>query len=97
MELVELKDGSTVPEPTVHTTLMSLRVVRDKHPLALFQAVQIARNAGHVPLGSLGDVLSGYGLTDADGVMHDDIRHIILSAATGDALNLALTNPVKGQ
>jgi hypothetical protein len=97
MEMLELKDGSSVAEPTVRTTLMTLQVVRDAHPLALFEAVQIARNPSHLPFGNLGSVLSGYGLLDTDGRMHDDTRHVVLSAAAGDGMDLALTNPVKGQ
>jgi hypothetical protein len=97
MEMLELKDGSRVAEPTVRTTLLTLQAVRDAHPLALFEAVQIARDPGHEPFGNLGSVLSGYGLIDADGTMHDDTRHVVLSAARGSALDLTLANPVKGQ
>lgn len=97
LEKVQLKDGSTVAEAAILATWMNLDLLMDTNPLALFEAAMIARNSAHVPFGNLGQALVDLNLIDADGIMHDDTRHVILSAMPGEGLDMKLVNPRAGR
>ncbi len=90
---VTLRTGAEVPEPVVRTTWLALEALDDTNPIALYEAVMVARDRAHVPFGNTGEVLKRIGLLGRDGTMHDATRDVILAAAEGEGAGLHLVSP----
>lgn len=91
--VVELRTGAEVPEPLVATTVLALEALMDTNPIALYEAVEIARNPSHVPFGKTGDALRGLSLLDGSGQMFSTARDIILAATDGGDFDIRLVSP----
>ncbi len=81
--------------PLVNVTMMSLRDLMQKNPIAFYELVMKCRNHNHKFFGNAGDVLKGLSLVETGGSIHDSIRNIVLSAAKGDGLDMSLGSPVR--
>jgi len=92
--MVKLKNGSEVPKPVVVTTMMSLEALMEKNPIAFYELVEKARNPKHPMFGNTQDVVAKWALIDLSGVIHSAVRDVILSAVSGDELDMRLGNPV---
>jgi hypothetical protein len=90
---VTLRTGGEVPGPVVLTVCLALENLMDTHPVALYEAVEMARDRAHVPFGNTGGALRGIGLLQHDGAMHDVTRDVILACADGDGFDLRLVSP----
>jgi hypothetical protein len=87
-KVVKLRTGAEVPAPVVEVTIDALIWLMDTNPIALYEAVEIARDKTHVPFGNTGAVLEKIGLL-VHGVMHGAKRAVILAAVEGhDELGL---------
>lgn len=96
IKTVRLRNGSEEAEPAVVAIMVSLRQLMNDNPIALFELVEVSKNASHKPFGNTGEVLKRLSLMEPDGRIHDTIRNIVLSAAEGEGLNLHLVSPVVG-
>jgi len=94
METVRLKNGTEEDKPSVVMTMMSLEHVMDERPLALYDLAMMCRDRNYEPFGSNGSYLKDLNLVDQDGSIHNSIRNIVLSAISGDGLDIVLRNPV---
>lgn len=96
MELVTLKDGyAEAPLPAVKTTMYALRSLMDEGALlVVYDALEHART-GERQFNA--DRLDAVGLTQG-GVMHDLVKHIVLSAVSFDptTFSASLSSPIAG-
>lgn len=88
-----LRNGADVPEPVVTSTLIALEMLAGLNPVAFFEAVQLARDPGHVPFGNVARVLREYGLADTSGHLHGSARDVILACTEGDEESLHMVSP----
>jgi hypothetical protein len=90
--VLTLRNGAEVPEPIVRTAMLTLRQLERAYPIALYEAVQLARDSSHKLFGSTGRVLTELGLLNG-GELSWSVRNVILSAAEGDDLGLHIVPP----
>jgi len=95
MKTVILRTGEVIPEPTVATTMVTLRSLAVDDYLAFFEFVELCRNGNH----KLWDVgverkLKSLSLIQSDGRVHRDVRAVVLAAVQGDGVHLVLVSPV---
>ncbi len=91
--IVTLRTGAEVPRPLVNVTLIALERLMDTYPVAVHEAVLVARDPAHVPFGNTGAALRELHLLSEDGTMHDATRDIILAATGGEDFDLRLVSP----
>jgi hypothetical protein len=91
--VVRLRTGAEVPRSLVGPTRLALEALMDTNPIALYEAVEMARDPSHVPFGKTGDALRGYCLLDEGGQMHGASRDIILAATEAEAFDIRLVSP----
>jgi len=94
MKTVTLRTGEVIPEPTVATTMVTLRSLAADDYLAFFEFVELCRNDNH----KLWDdgvekKLKSLSLIQADGRVHRDVRAVVLAAVQGDGAHLVLRSP----
>jgi hypothetical protein len=65
-----------------------------QHPIAIYEAREIALDASHQPFGRTGEALRKIGILDREGAMAGPTRDVVLSAIAGDDFDLHLTNPI---
>ncbi len=97
LEEVQLKNGSREPEVAVRATMVSLRLLMSRHPIAFYELVEVCRDKTHQPFGNAADILKSLGLMEPDGGIHDTIHNIVLSSVTGEGLDLGLASPLAEQ
>ncbi len=95
MKLVTLKNGSQEAEGLVVVAMMSLRKLIQEKPIVFYELVMKARDPNHKFFGQSIEDLKALSLVSVDGSMHDSIRNIVLSAAEGEGLDMALTSPIR--
>ena len=94
-EVVALKNGSKAPLAAVEMITLVLRrmISGDLDQMqALIDFVDCVRDDKPLSEKSQKIILS-YGLIEAQGVVHDNTRNILLSAAVGEGLMLQLVSP----
>lgn len=98
MEIVKLKNGSEEAGPLVATLMMALERLLAEKPIALYELVMVARDRDHEPFGRCGDDLADMHLlerrTNGTFGIHSSTRNVVLSAITGEGLDLALGSPI---
>jgi hypothetical protein len=97
VQLVRLRTGKEVPDVLVSTTMLSLKTLLNEHPIAFYELVMLCRDENHVCFGNSGMWLQGEGLIEANGRPHECVQDIVLAAAEGEGLALALRNPLAEQ
>lgn len=100
MQELRLKNGSVEPMPVVVATMVSLDNLLKRHVTAFYDLVMICRTANrphqlnrYQPFGNNDQVLRDLALLEADGSVNTSIKNVVLSAVTGDGLDMALGNP----
>lgn len=98
MDTVCVKNGDEVPSIMVDVTMLSLRSLLSENSIAFYELVMSCRDRQHVLFGNTSMVLIQHGLiesVDKDGRarIHDAVRSIVASAATGDGFDISLTEP----
>jgi hypothetical protein len=94
VSLVKLKNGSEIPKPIVITTMMSLEAIMNSNPIAFYELVEKARDSKHVMFGNTKEVVSKWALMDSNGTIHSSVKDIVLSAVSGNELEMSLGNPI---
>jgi hypothetical protein len=62
-------------------------------PIALYEAVMMAREPGYEPFGNTGQTLRKYDFIDIYPRLHKTVRDVILAATEGEAGGLHLVSP----
>jgi hypothetical protein len=93
MQVVKLKNGAQVPVPTVVTVHMALESFMMDKTTAFFDFVMHIRGKKDNLSASVIEAATKYGLIGGTGI-HNDVKAIVLSAVTGDGLQMSLGNPV---
>lgn len=90
---VKLRTGIEASQGLVAAVSIALRRLGDENPIALLEAVEMARDSSHAPFGRTGEALRGYSLIDVSGQMHGAVRDVILAATDGDGFDIHLVSP----
>lgn len=90
MRTFRLKNGTEEAKGLVATIVLALEKLMETDPLGFFELVKLCRDRDHKPFGNATDRLRDLGLWP----IHDSIRNVVLSAVTGDDLDMALGSPV---
>jgi hypothetical protein len=96
MESVLLNNGTTEAKPLVLATFVALEGLLTTRPIDFYELVETCRDSNHKPWGNSGETLKKFSLLQTNGKPHDSIRNIVLSAVTGNDLEMTLRNPIKG-
>jgi hypothetical protein len=98
MKLVQLKNGSEELDTLVTVTMVSLESLLQSAPIVFYELVVLCRDSNHQLFGNAGERLEELGLVTLDGTgqaqVHGSIRNVVLSAVTGDGLEMSLGSPI---
>lgn len=97
MKLVKLKNGQEEAEPLVAVAMQTLREIFTTKPIHFYELVTLCRNSSHKPFGKTGEDLYEMSLLQKDNsgyIVHDSVRNVVLSAVTGNDLEMQLTSPL---
>lgn len=94
LELVKLKNGSEEPEVSVRAIMISLEHLVKRDLVALYELVEVCKDRSHYMWPGTANVLKDLRLMGTDGSVHDTVRHVVLSAVTGEGLSLGVTSPL---
>ena len=95
---VKLKNGTEEFRPLVAVTRMHINKLLESNPIALYELVELCRDRHHKPFGQTGDDLVALSLATktSDGLMvHESIRNIVLSATSGEGMEMTIGNPAQ--
>ena len=93
--MIRLKNGSEELSTLVAVTMMSLKNLIKSDPISFFELVSKARDRNHQVFSKhQTNVLVGLGLMEREGNLHNSISNVVLSAVTGDGLDMTLGDPV---
>lgn len=93
--MIRLKNGSEELSTLVAVTMMSLKNLFKSDPISFFELVSKARDRNHQVFSKhQTNVLVGLGLMEREGNLHNSISNVVLSAVTGDGLDMTLGDPV---
>ena len=94
--MLKLKNGSEEEKDLIAVTMSSLENLVQTYPIVAYELVEVCRNPAHKLFGNSGNRLQELGLMQ-NGIVHDRLKNIVLSAFEGEGLNLKLTFPVKSE
>ena len=94
MEVIKLKNGTEECKPLVAIVMGILNHLADERPLALYDLAMRCRDQNYQFFGDNEEYLQQLKLIDANGVIHDSDRNVILSAMRGDGFDITLGSPV---
>lgn len=92
---IELKNGRKVPRAIVGSSMMSFSALMERNPIALYELVQKCKNEKHELWVGTKPVLKDFALLDGNGYTHRSVCDVLLSAITGDGLDMSLGSPYK--
>lgn len=93
-DLMKLKNGSAEPDSLVAAILLSVDKILEKNGLAFYGLVRVCRDRSHKVFSTvLSKLLKDAGLMQDDGTVHDSIRNVVLSGATGEGLGMTWGDP----
>lgn len=95
METVNLKNGTTEALSLVSVVMVSLESLMKTKPMAVYELNEICKDKNHKIFGSLGTDLTELSLLQANGQPHSCIKNVVLSAITGEGLNMTIGSPIK--
>lgn len=93
METVVLKNGATEAVALVATVMVALESLMTSKPMAVYELNELCKNRDHKVFGDLGADLAELALLGGDGQPHGSIKNIVLSAISGEELEMTLGNP----
>jgi len=94
MKTVKLKNGGEEVDTLVTVAMFSLRGLMAEKPTVFFDLVMKCRDSKYVLFGEASKVLQDLALLEPDNIPHDSLRNIVLSAVTGDGLEMTLGSPL---
>lgn len=96
IETVLLKNGTKESKALVIGVMVSLRALTGQQTIqsaiGFYELVMACRDSDHKIQGNDGEILEKMGLMK-DGVIHDSVRNIVLSAVVGEDLNMTIVDP----
>jgi hypothetical protein len=93
--LIRLKNGSDEPRPLVSVTTLVIRSLLQSDPISFYELVMKARDPKHEIFSPhQTKVLTDLGFLDHNGRVHQSIANVLLSAVTGEGLEMTLGDPV---
>jgi hypothetical protein len=92
MEIAKLKNGKEEAGPLVAVVMVTLGRLFDEEPITAFELVTLARDPSHVLWPGTPEKLAALGLVE-HGRIQNSIRNVILSAVTGEGLDMVLSDP----
>ena len=95
MDMVILKNGSEEAKVAVITIMTSLRAIFDVAPMAFYDLVMKCRDNNYSYFGDNMQKLEVLSLVQNGGEVHSVIRNVVLSAVSGEGLDLTLRSPIK--
>lgn len=94
MQTVKLRNGTEEVAMMVPIIMMHLKSMFADDPIAAYEIVMHARDRNHPPWNeTMTARFKSLSLLESDGRMHDTVRNIIVSAVTGDLLDMTLRDP----
>jgi len=90
MKSITLKNGAVEAEPLVDMVMLTLSDLIRHRPIEFYELVMCCRDNEHVPFGNTGDKLKEWALYPISG----SIRNVVLSAVTGDGIDMSLGSPI---
>lgn len=93
MEMVTLKNGKEVPLSIVVTTMMTLKNLIENYPIVFYELVMKCRDPNHEMWGDSEKLIAKFGLMQ-NGRVQSSVKDIVLSAVTGDDLDMAMSSPI---
>ncbi|NLH78692.1 MAG: hypothetical protein GX465_16820 [Acidobacteria bacterium] len=96
MNILKLKNGSEEAEPLVKVTMMSLNQLMQGLPGAIdaYELVEKCKDPAHEMFGDSEKHLIDAGLMEGPGRIHDSVKNVVLSAASGEGLELHFESPI---
>ncbi len=91
---MRLKNGTEEPAAIVEAVMMTLELLFASEPILTYELVELARNPKHVLWRNSGAKLAELALLDHNQQMQTSVRNVVLSAVTGEALEMTLGSPV---
>ena len=90
MKSITLKNGAVEAELLVDMVMLTLSDLIRHRPIEFYELVMCCRDNEHVPFGNTGDKLKEWALYP----ISDSIRNVVLSAVTGDGIDMSLGSPI---
>lgn len=94
MDTVILKNGTEEAKMLVAVIMMSLKSLAEEKPLSFYELVELCKDPSHELWGDSAEDLKALNLLEPAGTVHSSIKHVVLSAAVGEGIELALGSPV---
>lgn len=94
METVVLKNGAEEARALVTVGMISIESLAREYPMIFYELVMLARDRNHELFGRAGEELRNRALIGPGNHMHDSLRNIVMSAVTGEGMDMVLGNPI---
>jgi hypothetical protein len=94
MKTVILKNGAEETETSVITTLINLKMLREKNAIVFYELTTKARNNKHNLFENSRKILKELHLMNENGIIYNSVKNIILSAVTGESIFMEIQNPI---
>jgi hypothetical protein len=94
MQTIKLKNGAEEADMLVRVTTAILASLMEENPILFYELVMKARDSRHECFGKTGEELRKREFIDQNGRMHDSLRNVIVSAVSGDGLEMTLGSPI---
>jgi len=92
---VKLKNGWDEAKPLVAIIMHTLQKLMDEgRGIVVYELAEVCKDPTHKPWGQAGDDLKALKLLRPDGSVHDSIRNIVLSAVSGEGMEMTLGSPL---
>lgn len=90
MDTVILRTGVEAPKVLVTAMHLVCRTMLNENPLAMFDAVSMARDSSYQPFGDNGQVLRDAAMLDCTGKMHSSVREVLCALFEGELMGMRL-------
>lgn len=91
---ITLKNGTQESSPIVATIMMLLESLCDSDPICFYELTMKCRDNNHQLFGNCASKLQGLSLLQSDGTVYHAVKNVVLSAVTGEDLDMALGSPI---
>ncbi|HUD02610.1 MAG TPA: hypothetical protein VMR46_01130 [Candidatus Paceibacterota bacterium] len=98
MEMLALKNGSSVPKPAVIAIMMSVNSLWEEGlggMCAVIDLVDRCKNPNHKIADDVMLQLKASRLIEPEGRIHEAVKDVVLSATEGEGVEMTIGSPVK--
>lgn len=93
--LVKLKNGSELQVKLIGAIMLSLESLLETKPIAFYELIALCKDHSHeVFTPEIMEDLKGLSLIQPNGLPHQAIQDVVLSAVIGNVMNFSLVSPV---